>query len=124
MKDFFDIQENEESPYLGLVLLDENLMVFDAYSIKEGATTRSQMIGNSYSGIEFKGDETSLHRVLTLYRTDKDHPMGRKGLEVAFEMSEDNQLTGWLIFQMDPELLNNVYGVNEEDIEKFRFGKS
>jgi PAS domain S-box-containing protein len=124
MKDFFDIQENEESPYLGLVLLDERLVVFDAYSIKAGATGSSQMIGNSYSGIDFSGDETSLHRVLTLYRTDKDHPMGRKGIEVAFEMSDDDELTGWLIFQMDPELLNDIYGINEEDLKKFRFRKS
>jgi PAS domain S-box-containing protein len=124
MKDFFDIQENEESPYLGLVLLDENLIVFDAYSIKAGATGSSEMIGSSYAGIEFQGDERSLHRVLTLYRTDKDHPMGRKGIEVAFEMSKDNKLTGWLIFQVDPELLDNIYGVNEDDLKKFQFKKS
>lgn len=47
-----------------------------------------------------------------------------KGIEVAFQISEDSHLTGWLIFQMDTELLNNIYGIDEEDLKKFQFKKS
>jgi hypothetical protein len=49
--------------------------------------------------------------------------MGRKGIEVAFEMTKENQITGWLIFQMDIELLDK-YGINENTLKKFRFKRS
>lgn len=124
MKDFFDIQEIEEIPYHGLVLLDEDMAVFDAYSIKASKADTEKMIGSSYAGIEFQGSESSLNKVLTLYRADKEYPMGRKGVEVAFEISKEDHFLGWLIFQMDMELLSNKYKLNEEDLKKFRFEKS
>jgi len=122
MKDFFNIQESSKIPYIGLALLGKDKKVFDAYSIKEG-TDIAKMLGSSYAGIEFKGDENSLHRVLTLYRVDKDHPMGHKGTEIAFELMKDNEFLGWLIFQMDMELLKRKYEMDERDLERFQFKK-
>ncbi len=122
MKTFFDIQGTEPMPYRGLVILDDNLTVFDAYSARVPEET--EMIGNSYAGIEFRGNEGSLHKVLTLYRVDKDHPMGKKGIEVAFEIKKDNRFIGWLLFQMDEELLKARYNVTEEELEEFGFKKS
>ena len=81
------------------------------------------MIGISYAGIQYKGSEESLHKVLTLYRVDKDHPMGKKSTEITFEISKDNSFLGWVVFQMDMELLEREYSINEEDLEKLQFNK-
>ena len=121
MKEFFDIQDTEEMPYNGLVLLDKNLAVFDAYSIEKDAAEVAKMIGSSYSGVEFKGNASYLSRVITLYRADADYPMGQKGFEVAFEMSKDDHFLGWLIFQLNVETLTARYGIDEEDLKEFKF---
>jgi len=123
MKGVFSIQEVATIPYTGLVLLDQNKEVFNAYSIKTNMEA-TKMVGSSYAGIEFQGSEGSLHRVLTLYRTDKDHPMGYKGIEIAFEMNKDSQFLGWLIFQMDVDLLEKAYGLDDEGLKRFEFKES
>ena len=120
MKAFFDIQDTSTIPYTGLVLLDENKEVFDAYSIIMGADA-SEMAGSSYALLDFEGSERSLHKVLSIYRKDKDHPMGYKGIEIAFEVKRDNQSLGWLIFQLDTDLLGKEYGLDEEGLKKFQF---
>ena len=120
MKDFLYINSAAETPYAGLVLLDRNKIVFDVCSLKDG-TDISQMIGSSYAGIEFQGGEGSIHKVLTLYRADKDHPMGRKGVEMAFEIKRADRLLGWLIFQMDLHRLKKTHGINEAGLKQFSF---
>ena len=50
--------------------------------------------------------------------------MGKKGIEVAFEIKKDNRFIGWLLFQMDEELLKARYNVTEEELEELRFKKS
>jgi hypothetical protein len=107
-------------PYTGVVLLDQDKKVFDAYSAKMGPEAM-KMVGATYAGIEFQGDDSSFHRVLSLYRADKDHPMGTRGVEVAFEMRENDQPLGWMVFQMDIDLLRDVYGVDEEGLKKLTF---
>ena len=62
-----------------------------------------------------------MHRVLTLYRADKDHPMGKKGTEIAFELKQGDQLLGWLIFQLDMERLKKNYGLDLDNLRKLRF---
>jgi PAS domain S-box-containing protein len=119
MKEFFDVQENTSIPYTGLILLDENKKVFGAYSNTE--TENKNMVDSSYAGIEFRGSERSIHRVLSLYRTHKDYPMGCRGIEVAFEIRKDNQFLGWLVFQMDVNLLAKAYALDEESLKKFQF---
>ena len=78
------------------------------------------MLGSSYAGIAFQGSEKSLHKVLTLYRADKEHPMGHKGIEIAFEIDKNNQLLGWLIFQMDMDMMKEVYVIDEEGFKKYQ----
>jgi PAS domain S-box-containing protein len=124
MKEFSRIQDTTDIPYDGLLLLDENKIVFDYYRIKGNAMDSEQILGSSYSGIAFQGSEKSLHRVLTLYRADKEYPMGRKYVEVAFELFKESQFLGWLIFQIDMDILANNYDMDEEDLKKFRFKKS
>lgn len=122
LKDFFTIQETNLIPYTGLVLLDEEKKVFDAYSTVS-ATDAEKMVGSNYAGIEFQDSEKSSHKVLTLFRADKDTPMGCKGIEIAFEIKKDDLLLGWLIFQMDGKLLEQRFGVDEEALKKFQFQK-
>ena len=61
--------------------------------------------------------------MLTLYRVDKDHPMGHKGIEITFEMNKDDHFLGWLVFQMDMDLLGQEYGIDEEGLKRFQFKK-
>ena len=120
MKDFFDVQDTSTVPYTGLVLLDKNKEVFDAYSIILAADA-SEMVGSSYALVGFEGSERSLHKVLTVYRKDKDHPMGYKAIEIAFEVKKDNRCLGWLIFQLDTDVLGKEYNLDEEGLKKFQF---
>ncbi|UCE52302.1 MAG: cyclic nucleotide-binding domain-containing protein [Desulfobacterales bacterium] len=122
MKNFFNIQKTTVLPYNGLLLIDREKKVINAFSIKADEDVIG-MIDSSYAAIKFQGNEDSLHKVLTVYRTDKDHPMGKKGVEIAFELYKDNEFKGWLIFQMDMELLRKIHGMDIEGLKEFQFEK-
>jgi len=122
LKDFFTIQETTSIPYSGLVLLDKEKKVFNAYSIANDIDVQ-KMVGSSYAGIEFRDGEKSSHKILTLFRADKDHLMGRKGIEIAFEIEKDDRFLGWLIFQMNVDLLEQNFGIDEKELKKFQFQK-
>ena len=123
MQNFFNIQRAAKIPYTGLLLLDKDKKVSSAYST-EADSNVNEMIGSSYAAIAFQGSEKSLHKVLTLYRADKDHPMGKKGVEIAFELHQNDVFLGWLVFQMDMDLLNTNYGINTEGLKEFQFENS
>ena len=120
MKDFLNIQKPDKVPYNGLVLLDKNKIVFDAHSINTG-TDISPTIESSYKGIDFEDGKSSTHSVLTLYRADKNHPMGQKSLEIAFEMNKKNRRIGWLIFQLDLHRLKTDYGTDVSGLKQLIF---
>jgi PAS domain S-box-containing protein len=120
LQEVLKLEHSTTIPYTGIVLLDQDKKVFDAYSVKMGSEAM-KIVGTTYAGIPFQGSDHSFHRVLTLYRTDQDHPMGTRGVEIAFEMRKDDQFLGWLVFQMDVDLLKKVYGVDEEGLKKLRF---
>jgi PAS domain S-box-containing protein len=120
MKDFLDIQKTKKAPYNGVVLLDKNKTVFDAYSTDTG-TNISPAIKSSYKGIDFEDGKNSTHSVLTLYRADKDHPMGQKSIEIAYEMNKNNRRIGWLIFQLDLRRLKTDYGKDVSGLKQFNF---
>lgn len=122
LKDFFTIQETISSPYTGLVLLDKEKKVFNAHSTVSTIDVQ-KMVGSNYAGIEFQDSEKSPHKVLTLFRVDKDHPMGFKGIEIAFEIAKDDRSLGWLIFQMDVDALKQKFGIDEKALKKFQFQK-
>jgi PAS domain S-box-containing protein len=119
LNEFFDLQVTKRCPYNGVVLLDRQRRVFDAFSIKPGFNAQA-MIGAPYTGIDFQGSEKSLYRVLVLYRADKDHPMGRKGIEVAFELKESERTIGWLLFQMDVDCMKSNFEVDEEGLKELQ----
>jgi PAS domain S-box-containing protein len=121
LRDFFEVQDISAVTYKGLVLLNTQKRVFDAFAINMDEEELEEMIGNSYSGIPFQGPEESAHRVLTLYRVSKEHPMGYRGIEVAFEIKRNGIFLGWLLFQMDTQKLKDVYELDEGGLTKFRF---
>jgi PAS domain S-box-containing protein len=122
MRDFFRMQKDGQPPYAGLVLLDSEKKVLDAYG-PAGGQAGQNTAGSSYAGIAFQGDTGSLHRVLMLYRAAPGQPMGSKGVEVAFELRRNAHDAGWLVFQMDAAALEKNYSVAEEDLLGFRFQK-
>jgi PAS domain S-box-containing protein len=122
MQRFFNIQHTTAVPYTGLVLLGKDRKVVCSYSTK-AASSAGNMIGSSYAAIEFQGSEDSLHKVLTVYRTEKDHPMGKKGTEIAFELYDGNTFIGWLVFQMDMDALADTYGIDDKNLKELQFDK-
>ncbi len=122
MQRFFNIQQMTAVPFTGLVLLDKDRKVISAYSATSD-TPAGNMIGSSYAAINFQGSEDSLHKVLTVYRTEKNHPMGKKGTEIAFELYNDNIFKGWLVFQMDMDALADTYGIDDNNLKNLQFDK-
>ena len=120
MKNFIESGKVSGSPYEGLILLDREKSVYNAFSLKEGLSS-SSIIGTSYKGIDFERDRSETHIVLTLYRSTRQHPMGIKSNELAFEMSTDNQNKGWLVFQLDRTSLKNEYHVDEAFLKNLSF---
>ena len=123
LKEFLKVEGADQSPYTGLVLLNKQKKVIDAFSIKDDADA-SQLIGRSYAHINFQGGTDSYHKVLTLYRKEKSKPGSHKSVEVAFELEKGRHLVGWLIFQMNMDLLNNAYGLDEEGLKELRFSRT
>jgi len=119
LKEFFTLQEAKRCPYNGVVLLDRQKKVFDAFSIEPGFTAQT-MPGTSYTGIEFQGSEKSLFRILVLYRADKDNPMGRKGLAIAFDLRQGDYTVGWLLFQIDLDCMKATFDVDEDGLRNLQ----
>ena len=119
LKDFFNLQVTKQCPYNGVVLLDREKKVFDAFFLKPDLNAQT-VIGTSYTGIDFQGSEKSLYRVLVLYRADQDNPMGRKGIEIAFDLKENERTIGWLLFQMDTNCMKANYEVDEEGLKNLQ----
>lgn len=120
MGDFFRSRRDVDPLYTGLVLLDANKNVFASHALNENSLTQD-MAKSSYNGIEFQGDGGAIHRILTLYRSDPDHPMGKKSVEIAFVLKQDDLFLGWLIFQIDPDFLMSSRGIDESALRMFQF---
>jgi hypothetical protein len=119
MKHFFDVQNTSACPYSGLLLLDKEKKVFASY-LRKPEVEVNTLVGSSYANIEFQSSENSIQRVLLVYRTDKEHPMGRRDIEIAFEVRKNGDFLGWLLFQLDMACLFTSHGVNENDLRNFQ----
>jgi PAS domain S-box-containing protein len=120
MQEFFKVHKKTVSHYKGILVLGKGKKVFAAFS----PTMRDReevLVGSNYKHISFQDIKKSAHKVLTLYRTGIKHPMGSKGVEIAFEMRKANESVGWLVFQMDMNLLKSQFDVSEETLRRFQF---
>ncbi len=123
MQAFFENESPEHFGITGLAILDSNKKVISAYSSKTGDKAVA-IIGSSYSGIKFKGYETAAHKILTLFRADKKHRMGAKGIEIAYEIRQENgEITNWLIFQLEMEHLDREFGIDTKTLSGIDFQK-
>ena len=123
MQIYFENENPGHFGITGLAILDRNKKVRSAYSTKMRDKATS-IIGSSYSGIKFKGDETATHKILTLFRSDKEHRMGTKGVEIAYEIHQENgEITNWLIFQLEMEHLDREYGIDTKTLARIDFYK-
>jgi PAS domain S-box-containing protein len=122
MKNFLLFQQKTTRIYTGLVLLDEQRIVVEASSLEPEADINA-MIGSSYADIEFTGSETSLHRVLIVYRADKNHSMGKQSVEIAYELKQNEESIGWLIFQMDMDQVKKNLDLDLADLTKLQIEK-
>ena len=119
MNNFLMLQQKTARIYTGLVLLDEQRRVVDAFSIAPQADI-APVVGSSYAAIDFTGSDGSRHKVLTVYRRNKNHPMGQQGIEIAFKLQQKDPFRGWLIFQMDMDQVQKDLGLGLADLEKLR----
>ena len=120
MQIYFENENPEHFGINGLAILDRNKKVKSAYSTK--MRDKAAIIDSSYSGIKFKGDEEAAYKLLTLFRSDKEHRMGTKGVEIAYEIRHGNgEITNWLIFQLEMEHLDREYGIDTKILSKLDF---
>lgn len=121
MKDFFKVQVPDGVPYRGLVLLDADKRVFEAYSPDPKLQVADQ-IGSTYARLKFRGPESSIHKVLTVYRTYPGRPGSYKSIELAFEMTKDGKRLGWLVMQLDAKKLKERFDLDEHGLVLMKFG--
>jgi len=118
LRDFLTIQERSLAPYAGLLLLDVDKTVFAAYA-PQSAGEGAEMAGSSYAGVTFRDCPQSRAKLLVVYRPDKQHPMGRQGVEMAFELrSRDEQPQGWVLFQLDQTRLEKELNLNKATLSE------
>ena len=120
MKEFYQVQEKTRGPYTGVLLLDVDKRVIVDYLLDPEASTPDAP-GTSYGGISFDKIKDSPHYVLISYRTDRKHPGGKEGLEVAFEVTREDQPVGWLVLQMDVDRLKSEFNADESTLRLFKF---
>jgi PAS domain S-box-containing protein len=116
---FLRKHQRKNGLYERIVVLDEDKRVFAAGPADgSGGVT---MAGTSYGAIPFQPITGSVHCVLTLFRPEPGYPMGRKQIDLAFPLKRDGTQTGWLLFQMNTDLLKKKYGIDEQGLKELRF---
>lgn len=120
LQKFLTLQDKKTMPYSAIILLDQDKRVFDAVTIK-GQNDAASMIGNTYARLNFEGRPDSLHKVLNVYRREVGQPSSHRVLEMAFEVKRKGQTLGWIVFQMDMDLLKKHKQLNEAALKNFRF---
>jgi len=116
---FFQKRRNKKGLYEGIVVLDEEKRVF---AVREGNPSAGMsMIGTSYGAIPFQTISGSTHCVLTLFRPDPDHPMGRRRVDLAFPLKQHGTPVGWLLFQINMAFLKEKYNIEKQGLEGLRF---
>ncbi|MCF6291440.1 MAG: cyclic nucleotide-binding domain-containing protein [Desulfobacterales bacterium] len=122
LRDYFATRNPDFFGITGLTVLDMDKKVINSF-VPPGQGWQVET-GHSYSGISFKGYGHSPYKLLSLFHAAADHPMGRKGVEIAYAMewrAGGEGETGWLLFQLDMERLNNDFGVDEKILSKIKF---
>jgi PAS domain S-box-containing protein len=116
LEGFLSAQGKESCPYRSVLILDAEKRVLA--SAAQGQASKSWV--ETYQGVVFDR-RNSAHSVLTLYRVTPSNPMGEKTVEVVFPLKEGERSSGWVVFEMDMELLKKRYAVTAEGLQAMHF---
>ncbi len=119
MADYFVDGEARLNGIGGLLLLDRNKKVINGYFAGMDEGLQVGEMGSNYSGISFKGKDSSPYGLLSLFRSDKNHHLGMKGTEIAYQLQ--GEAGGWLVFQLDMEQLERESGIDVGSLEDMEF---
>lgn len=114
LEGFLSAQGKESCPYRSVLVLDPEKRV-----LASAAPTPRRWV-ETYLGVAFDR-RNSAHAVLTLYRVTPSNPMGEKTVETVFPLKDGERSSGWVVFEMDMELLKRRYGVTVEGLQAMYF---
>lgn len=103
----------------GIILLKPDKTVVAAYLPGTDQKTL-QIVGNSYAALPLSTDRKKPVSLLTMFRAEPGHPMGKQTNELAWRLS-DNHRIGWLVFQLNMEFLEKEFGVDTAVLKNMRF---
>lgn len=120
LQDYFSGNDADYYCIKGLLLLGRDKKVVHAYS-PQATDGSASLVGTNYSGIKFRGPAEAPYKLLSLFRVEKEHPMGVKGVELAFDLQLSPDRPGWLLFQLDGDKLEQEFGMDEDILAKLDF---
>ncbi len=112
LRRFFAMAKNSAVPYTGVVILDNDKKVVESF-YPRGAG-EAQKPGASYGHIPFEGDRRANHRVLNVFHQGQDGSW--RELLLAFPLGYQGQRLGWLLIGLDPQLLEQRYGLDQGEL--------
>ena len=117
MENYFTSGLPSQHGIKGLVLLDTDKNVINAYSIKPDENT-TNILGSSYADLTFNGTQGSIHNIISSV-----HSKGgtkEEDIELAFKMNRQGDFLGWLVFQLDMPQLHHDFGLRPEDMKSLQ----
>lgn len=114
LNEYFSKPLPHHGNYLRVTLLDADKTV----TVSKALTDRLQPVkpGTTYADLVFEPAGDGTFDVVTLFRVDKDNPMGKKGVLMAFPAGSPKNPDGWVMLELDMRGLKRDYGLNEEDL--------
>ena len=95
MEEYLKSKETTGFGIKGLVLLDTDKNVINAYTTQIDETT-AQLLGSSYADLTFSGSKNSVHKTITLDKKTLTHG-GHKQMELAFKLNKPaEKVTGFV----------------------------
>ncbi len=116
LADYFKNNHPGEFAIRGILVLDNEKKVINAYSLEPG--NNQSLIGSNYSGVKFSCAGGVC--LLNIYRIDEQHPMGARCSELAFQI-KDRTSSGWLVFQLDMGYLKREFGIDKKILAGISF---
>ncbi len=120
IRDFFEMNPSAADLYTGIIVLDKEKKVI-GYEKSRKKQLIGVKVGTSYGAISFEKVANSSHYVLVVFRPVSGYPMGKKEIELAFEILRNNKQYGWLLFQMDMDFLTRKYRIGEKELRMMQF---
>lgn len=115
MEDYFARNHPGLFGIKGLVLLDTDKKVINAYSPAVGAKT-GNILGGSYGEMQFTATKGAKHMIISPGKNSGKSP-GANEVEIAFRLNSSSDFLGWLVFQLDTKQLQEDFGIATNEIK-------